>query len=196
MEKMKKARLQERKALINGYNLYIVYYKELLPVKERQSRTHLSVTWTIVFDFVRFGAVFVLLFWFPPYNFFGRYFSRTACGFRRSRSPFGQGKCPHSPRPYKALSMLCLTGNSPSAEHTTFKESIVCYTLQAFYKVLLAVCFRSRRVVMMIIFHFYFLLLICFLGRKKVADKNTTDLKGQKIRTNQNTLKAFLLRTD
>ena len=53
---MKKARLQERKALINGYNLYIVYYKELLPVKKRQSRTHLSVTWTIVFDFVRFGA--------------------------------------------------------------------------------------------------------------------------------------------
>ena len=98
------------------------------------------------------------IFWFPPYNFFGRKISRTACGFRHSRSPFRQGKCLHSPRPYKALSMLCLTGNSPSAEHTTFKESIVCYTLQSFYKVLLAVCLRSRRVVMMIICHFDFLL--------------------------------------
>ena len=68
---------------------------------------------------------------------FCRKISRTACGFRRSRSLFGQDKCPHSPRPYKALSMLCLKGNSPSAEHTTFKESIVCYTLQGFYKVLL-----------------------------------------------------------
>ena len=48
---------------------------------------------------------------------------------------------------------------------------------------------------MMIIFHFDFLLNFIF-GRKKVADKNTTDLKGQKIRTNQNTLKAFLPRTD
>ena len=28
------------------------------------------------------------------------------------------------------------------------------------------------------------------------AGKTTTDLKGQKIRTNQNTLKAFLSRTD
>ena len=48
---------------------------------------------------------------------------------------------------------------------------------------------------MMIIFHFDFLLKLIF-WRKKVADKITTDLKGQKIRTNQNTLKAFLLRTD
>ena len=48
---------------------------------------------------------------------------------------------------------------------------------------------------MMIIFHFEFLLNLFFL-RKKVADKTTTDLKGQKIRTNQNTLKAFLPRTD
>ena len=31
---------------------------------------------------------------------------------------------------------------------------------------------------------------------KKSLIKTTTDLKGQKIRTNQNTLKTFLLRTD
>ena len=48
---------------------------------------------------------------------------------------------------------------------------------------------------MIIIFHFDFLLNFIF-GCKKVADKTTTDLKGQKIRTNQNTLKTFLLRTD
>ena len=48
---------------------------------------------------------------------------------------------------------------------------------------------------MMIIFHFDFLLNLIF-ERKKVADKNITDLKGQKNRTNPNTFKAFLLRTD
>lgn len=116
------------------------------------------------------------IFWFPPYNFFGRNFSRTACGFRHSRSSFGQGKCPHLPRPYKALSMLCLTGNSPSAEHTTFKESIVCYTLQAFYKVLLAVCFPITAGGNDDNFSFYFLLKFDF-GCKKVADKTITDLK-------------------
>lgn len=42
---------------------------------------------------------------------------------------------------------------------------------------------------MIIIFHFNFLLNLIF-ERKKVADKTTTDLKGQKIRTNQNTLKS------
>ena len=31
-------------------------------------------------------------------------------------------------------------GKISFAKHTTFKESIVCYTLQVFYKVLLAVC--------------------------------------------------------
>ena len=69
-------------------------------------------------------------------------------------------------------------------------ESVVGYT----YKVS-KFCFRLRRVAMIIIFHFYFLLNLIF-ERKKIADKNTTDLKGQKIRTNQNTLKTFLLRTD
>ena len=57
------------------------------------------------------------------------------------------------------------------AEHTTFRESIVCYTLQAFYKVLLAV---------FLTFtaggnddNFSFLFPPKFnLGRKKVADKN------------------------
>ena len=42
---------------------------------------------------------------------------------------------------------------------------------------------------MIIIFHFNFLLNLIF-ERKKAADKTTTDLKGQKIRTNQNTLKS------
>ena len=114
------------------------------------------------------------IFWFPPYDFFGRKISRTACGFRRSRSPFGQGKCPHSPRPYKALSMLCLTGNSPSAEHTTFKESIVCYTLQAFYKVLLAVCLTLTAGGNDDNLSFLFPPKFNF-GRKKVADKTSTD---------------------
>ena len=48
---------------------------------------------------------------------------------------------------------------------------------------------------MKIIFHFSFLLNL-FFWRKKVADKTTTDLKGQKIRTNQNTLKSVSTRTD
>ena len=113
------------------------------------------------------------IFWFPPVNFFGRKISRTACGFRRSRSSFGRGICPHLPRPYKALSMLCLTGNSPSAEHTTFRESIVCYTLQFSIRF----CFHLRWIILMIIFHFNFLLIL-ILGRKKVADKNITDLIG------------------
>ena len=34
------------------------------------------------------------------------------------------------------------------------------------------------------------------MNAKKSLIKTTTDLKGQKIRTNQNTLKAFLPRTD
>ena len=34
------------------------------------------------------------------------------------------------------------------------------------------------------------------MNAKKSLIKTTTDLKGQKIRTNQNTLKTFLLRTD
>ena len=64
-------------------------------------------------------------------------------------------------------------------------ESVVGYT----YKVS-KFCFRLRRVAMIIIFHFYFLL-IFILGAKKSLIKTTTDLKGQKIRTNLNTLKAF-----
>ena len=63
------------------------------------------------------------------------------------------------------------------------------YTLQNILKFCLPFAFQSRRVVMIIIFHFNFLLNLIF-ERKKVADKTTTDLKGQKIRTNQNTPKS------
>ena len=38
--------------------------------------------------------------------------------------------------------------------------------------------------------NFFNFLLNLIFERKKVADKTTTDLKGQKIRTNQNTLKS------
>ena len=107
-----------------------------------------------------------------------------------------------------------LASQSP---HFDFR-SIVGYTLLILLKFCLPFAFQLRRVILMIIFHFNFLLILInpsllmdnrelrvqvfyktfFLkkGRKKVADKNTTDLKGQKIRTNQNTLKTFLLRTD
>lgn len=71
----------------------------------------------------------------------------------------------------------------------------MCYTLQAFYKVLLAVCLTLTAGGNDDNFSFLFPPKFIF-GRKKVADKITTDLKGQKIRTNQNTLKTFLLRTD
>ena len=71
----------------------------------------------------------------------------------------------------------------------------MCYTLQAFYKVLLAVCLTFTAGGNDDNFSFLFPPKFYF-ERKKVADKTTTDLKGQKIRTNQNTLIAFLPRTD
>ena len=55
------------------------------------------------------------------------------------------------------------------------KESVVGYTYLSFISFCLPFAYLLRRVIMMIVFHFDFLLNLIF-ERKKIADKITTDL--------------------